>query len=161
LDAICERANERHQLRFYFVDFLHIKMTGGMEECLEWTHFATGRPHGAHIVFVLGLEHLDDIDREGVVASALEVDAGPRVLSGHGEIKLILVPQFGAALEGGEPLLLGAVVASTVDIVFVFLEDAETGSVRELGAFLVVSRVNARHGTKKGKERLWTPIRTR
>jgi hypothetical protein len=128
---------------------------------MEWTHFATGRPHGAHIILVLGLEHLDDVDGEGVVASALEVDTAPCLLPGHGEIKLIVVLLFGAAPEGGEPLLLGAVVASTLDIVLVFLEDAETGSVRELGAFLVVSGVNARHGAKKGKERLWTPIRTR
>ena len=54
-------------------------------------------------------------------------------------VEFILVPECRFLTELFQPVLLGFVVARTVHIVFVFLEQAEPGSVSGLGAFFVVS----------------------
>jgi hypothetical protein len=55
----------------------------------------------------------------------------------HGKVEFILISVSGLLPETIETVLLGVVVACTLDIVLVFLEEAEPGSVGGLGALFV------------------------
>ena len=128
------------------------------------TYLEPSRPHSPQIVFILRLEHLDNVRRQRLVPSFLymyttlfvhaewgsvrriqafeaRMRAHLGLLPRHGEVELILVPGPRLLPESVDSVLFRVVVSCTEDVVLVFLENAQPRSVGELGTLLVGASV--------------------
>ena len=91
-----------------------------------------------HIAHILRFQHLDQIHRKRFVPPIRRRHATFRLPLDHAPVELILVSERRLFAELADPVLLRLVVARSVDIVLVLLEEAEALSVEGLGALLVI-----------------------
>jgi len=104
----------------------------------DMTHLLVLLDLQPHIAQVLTLEHLDHIRRQSLIAPVPLRHPILGLPLDHTPVKLILVPERRLLAELADAVLLGLVVASAVDVVFVLLEEAEAFAVGRLGTLLVI-----------------------